>query len=89
MSVNYSGEIDIHGSASGQFAFYAPAGANNLNINYMQGENPITVSGMRDLPPPPASQEPGSNKTYEIPNPEVGALVQYSGALSLQWNWLP
>jgi hypothetical protein len=89
MSVNYSGEIDIHGSADGQFAFYAPSGSTNLGIAYVQGQNPITVSGMRELPPAPSTQDPGSTRTYTIANPEVGALVNYQGSLTLQWNWLP
>lgn len=87
---DYGGEIDINGTgtALGQLVFYAPAGANSFYLSYSNGDNPITVSGMRGLPPAPSSQASGTNETYTIPNPEVGALVQYTGPMTLQWTWL-
>jgi hypothetical protein len=84
---NYGGEIDINDNAEGQFAFYAPSGSTSFNVNYVNGANPVTVSGRDGNPPAPTTQSPGSSETYQIPNPEAGVLVKYNGQLTLQWNW--
>lgn len=85
--VAYSGEFDTN-TVGGQFVLYAPSGVNSLNINYISGENPITVSGINP-PPSPSSQDPGTNQTYSIQNPENGVVVNYQEGLStIQWNWL-
>jgi hypothetical protein len=84
----FGGEFDLN-IGQGQFALYGPAASSSLNINYINGENPITVSGI-NFPPPASSQGTGTNQTYTIQNPENGVVVNYTGSpITIQWNWLP